>query len=122
MLPRFRGLARIALALLFLAAPLVAPNAAAEAGPLGAEPYRRACAECHNKGKSKRPDGRGAPRLGDARAWESRIAKGPESIYKKLLNEPHGRDVPEDKKSEWRGGLGDAEIRDVLDYMLEQLP
>ena len=84
--------------------------------------YRRTCAECHDKGKSKRSDARGAPRLGDARAWESRVGKGRDALYRRLLAEPHGRDLAEDRRSEWRGRLTDADVGDVLDYMLEQLP
>jgi cytochrome c5 len=117
-----RGVSRIALALAIPGHLALVPTAAASADPRWVARYRQACADCHDKGKSKRPDARGAPRLGDSRAWESRIAKGREAMYKRLLTAPHGREIPESRTSEWRGGLGDAEIGSVLDYMLEQLP
>jgi cytochrome c5 len=110
------------IALALATQPILIKAAVADADARWEQRYRQACAECHDKGKAKRPDARGAPRLGDARAWESRMAKGREAMYKKLLTAPHGREVPESKKQEWRGDLIDTEIGNVLDYMLEQLP
>jgi cytochrome c5 len=113
---------RIAIAIALATQPFLVGQAVSDADSRWEQQYRQTCAECHDKGKAKRPDARGAPRLGDARAWESRIAKGREAMYRKLLTGPHGRENPQPKKQEWRGDLIDNEIGNVLDYMLEQLP
>ncbi len=45
-----------------------------------AETYSKACATCHAIGLA------GAPKLGDAAAWEPRIAKGMETLYDSGIN------------------------------------
>jgi cytochrome c5 len=90
----------------------------------GEASYQRVCSKCHDKGKSKTPAGRGAPRLGDARAWESRIEKGIDSIYQKVISSKHGKaddDQHEDLKN-FRQDLTDQQVRAVIEYMFEQVP
>jgi cytochrome c5 len=85
--------------------------------------YRRVCSKCHDKGKGTTPAGRGAPRLGDARAWESRVAKGIDQIYKKVIGSQHGKaDEPHDDLKNFRADLSDEQVRSVIEYMFEQVP
>ena len=44
------------------------------------ENYKKTCATCHNIGVA------GAPKFGDAAQWESRIAKGMDTLYSNSIN------------------------------------
>ena len=53
-----------------------APAVAAASGPRsGEEIYKKACFVCHTPGVA------GAPKIGDAAAWEPRIAQGMDTLY-----------------------------------------
>ena len=95
--------------------PLAASLAAALALPLahaardGAEVYRETCAICHASGRD------GAPRVGDAKAWASRSAKGLSSLTDSAVAgvrkmPPHGGKLD----------LGDLEIRRAITYMVNE--
>lgn len=62
-----------------MAAALIAGAAAAQAGP-DLEKYNKSCAICHNQGVA------GAPKTGDAAAWDSRTAKGMDALMASVKN------------------------------------
>ena len=89
-----------------------APESGADAAmPVHVTPhiaYEHACADCHETGKD------GAPRTGDAAAWEERSALWEAVLFehaeKGYLNMPaHGLD----------GRLSDDEVAAAAQYMLE---
>lgn len=86
-----------------------AAAAAAATGPRsGQEVYDQFCATCHAAGIS------GAPKFGDAAAWEPRIAKGMDTLWDHTLNgfnamPPKGTCM----------GCSDDELRDAMDYLVE---
>ena len=86
----------------------------------GEEVFRKVCYECHEKG-ARIPAARGSPKLGNQRAWESRIGKGVDGLTTAVLNNPHGKDADDEKKKSWRKDATDAQIRQAIDYMLEQV-
>jgi cytochrome c5 len=74
----------------------------------GAATYKAACAACHDAGVA------GAPKLGDARAWQPRLERGIEALYAVGLNGKPGTAMVA------KGGqaaLSDAEVRAAVDYM-----
>lgn len=87
-------------------------NAAAAAGGAamsGEQVYNKFCFACHAVGVS------GAPKLGDAVAWEPRVAKGVEALYTNSFNginamPPRGTCM----------GCSDDELKATVDYMLSQ--
>lgn len=94
-----------------LAATERAPEQPEEAPTLqsGEVVYERVCAACHAAGVA------GAPITGEAEAWESRLAKGKETLYRNAINglnamPPKGGDP----------SLADEEVQRAVDYMLEQ--
>lgn len=70
--------------------------------------YNTSCAACHAAGVM------GAPKMGDAGAWSSRIAQGKATLYLHAIN-GIGTMPP-------RGGssLNDDQIKAVVDYMVEK--
>ena len=96
-----------------LATAAAAAASAQVAAPLtGAQVYNQTCVACHTP-----PGVLGAPPLGDAAAWEPRIAQG-----RALLNE-HAL-LGFNNTMPAKGGavhLSDDEIIGAVDYMLEQL-
>lgn len=86
-----------------------APDAVAAVD--GEAVYNRLCITCHGAGIA------GAPKLGDAAEWGSRIGQGTEILYDHSINGFTGTKgmMPA------RGGnpaLGDAEVRAAVDYMV----
>ena len=74
--------------------------------------YKRACISCHMTGAA------GAPKLGDASAWESRIAKGADSLVQSAIAGVPGTAMMA------RGACGacsDDDIRAAVDYMIVQV-
>lgn len=69
--------------------------------------YARVCAPCHGSGLA------GAPRLGDANAWEPRLAEGYDRLVTSSLR---GRGAMPPKGG--HAGLTDAEVIAALDYMI----
>jgi cytochrome c5 len=82
---------------------------------LGEQVYRKVCYICHDKGV-RISKSLGAPRIGDAEAWESRKLKGVDSLYEFVVNPPPGAfRMPV-------GALSEAEVRAAILYMLNQIP
>lgn len=74
----------------------------------GEEIYQAKCSTCHASGVA------GAPKLGDAAAWEPRIGKGMATLYANSINgflgmPPKGLCMD----------CSDAELKDAVDYMVE---
>lgn len=65
-------------------AGLGAADAFAEPLHPGEAPYRRICFSCHDPGV-KLLASLGAPRLGDRRAWESRLGAGVDGLYSRIV-------------------------------------
>ena len=77
----------------------------------GEQVYVAVCKACHDSGAV------GSPKIGDGKAWESRLAQGKSALYESALN---GRGM-----MPARGGaneLHDEEIRAGVDYMLTRIP
>lgn len=75
----------------------------------GKEVVDGVCAGCHASGKE------GAPRIGDAKAWEPRARRGLSSLSKSAIEgvrkmPPHGGNP----------GVSDAEIKRAVTYMVNQ--
>jgi len=89
-----------------------AASASAAAAPAAMkspeELFNGACAACHNTGVA------GAPKLGDAAAWEPRYARGMDALFASATN-GKGAMPP-------RGGssYSDDEINSVIGFMLEK--
>ena len=73
-----------------------------------AEMYQAACLACHTTGAA------GAPKIGDAGAWQERLAKGVDTLVTSAIN-GIGAMPP-------RGGsqLDDDQIKAVVDYILAE--
>ena len=89
----------------------VADQAAADATPAavvsGEQVYQSACVACHGAGVA------GAPKLGDAAAWEPRMAQGKEVLYEHALN---GFNTMPAKGG--NASLGDDVVKSAVDYMI----
>ena len=85
-----------------------AVTATTEAGRAGDAVYNKSCVACHSSGVA------GAPKLGDAAAWASRLAQGVEAVYANAIKGIRG--MPP------RGtcmDCSDNEIKATVDYILE---
>jgi len=74
--------------------------------------YKKACISCHMTGAA------GAPKLGDASAWESRIAKGASALVQSAITGVPGTAMMA------RGACGtcsDDDIKAAVDYMIAQV-
>jgi len=81
------------------------PVATAKSGP---QVYNAACIACHGSGIG------GAPTVGDAAAWQTRINQGNDTLYLHAIEGSTGF-MPQ------KGGrldLSDDEVRDAVDYMV----
>lgn len=90
----------------------VIPAATAAAAPSGKGVYDATCAVCHAAGVA------GAPKLGDATAWATRIANGQDPLYEHAINGFQGQAgyMPA------RGGnvnLSDDDVKAAVDYIVE---
>jgi cytochrome c5 len=77
----------------------------------GEEVYNQFCGTCHQAGVA------GAPVLGDADAWQPRIAQGMDTLWDHTLNginamPPKGTCM----------ACTDDDLRAALDYIIEQVP
>ncbi len=86
----------------------------AEAPLSGAQVYNQACFVCHAAGLS------GAPIIGDAAAWEDRVAQDREILIDHVINGYQGEAGFMPAKG-GRVDLSDDEVIAGLDYMLDQL-
>ncbi|WP_461517642.1 c-type cytochrome [Porticoccus sp.] len=85
-----------------------APVAAASGPRSGDEIYNSKCTACHSTGAA------GAPKLGVAADWESRVAQGLETLYANALNGVRGMPA--------KGLCMDCsadEIHAAVDYMVD---
>ena len=73
--------------------------------------YKRACAGCHMTGAA------GAPRVGDASAWESRIAKGSAALVLSAINGVPGTAMMARGTC---GSCSDDDIKAAVEYMIAQ--
>lgn len=90
-------------------APVQATAAAPAAQDVGSRVYASICQACHMTGAA------GAPVVGNAAAWEPRVAQGMDVLYASSL-QGKGAMPP-------KGGnpsLSDAEVRAAVDYMVKQ--
>lgn len=98
-------MSRLAIALIAALFAFAGQVAVAQAGKAV---YDKSCALCHGAGIA------GAPKLGEAPEWSSRIAKGMPALYAAALGgTPRGMPA--------KGGnleLKDAEVRAAVDYMV----
>lgn len=82
-----------------------------DSGPMSPEQvYQNVCATCHKTGVTD------APKLSDNAAWESRIAKGKETLHKHAIDgfkamPPKGGNA----------SLSDKEVKAAVDYMIDQV-
>lgn len=93
------------------AAADVAPAVAS--GP-GEAAYNKICSACHSAGIA------GAPKTGDAAAWEARVAQGKDTLYKHAIEGFQGQAGVMPAK----GGatdLSDDDVKAAVDFMLEAL-
>lgn len=75
--------------------------------------YTSVCTACHGAGVA------GAPKTGDAAAWEARVAQGMDTVYTHAIEGYQG----EAGYMPAKGGnpaLSDDEVKAAVDYMLEQ--
>lgn len=72
------------------------------------EIYQSKCSTCHTSGAA------GAPKLGDAAAWEPRIAKGMDTLHANAINGFLGMPA-----KGLCGDCSDAELEATVDYMVE---
>lgn len=86
------------------------PVAATLSGP---QVYNQACIACHGAGVA------GAPVVGEASVWESRIAKGVEVLYDHSINGFQGEAGYMPPKG-GRTDLSDEEVIAAVDYMIEE--
>ena len=88
-----------------------APVAAAQTGP---QVYNSACNVCHGNGVG------GAPIVGDVAAWTARIAQGADVLYDHAINGFDGDAVTPMLAKGGRMDLTDQEVRDAVDYMINE--
>lgn len=82
----------------------------------GPQVFNEACYLCHAP-----PGVPGAPVVGDAAAWEARVAQGMETLYEHAVVGYQGEAGFMPAKG-GRVDLSDDEVTSAVDYMLEQLP
>jgi len=101
------------------AAPAAAgATATAAAAPAASSPgeaaYNKVCFACHGAGIA------GAPKIGDAAAWEARVAQGKDTLYKHAIEGFQGQAGMMPPK----GGatdLSDDDVKGAVDFMLTKL-
>ncbi len=91
------------------ATPAVAADPVADAGK-GKATYDAVCFACHTPGAA------GAPKLGDAAAWSTRLAKGMDTLYDHSINGFMGEAGLMPPKG-GRPDFADADIKAAVDYM-----
>ena len=75
----------------------------------GEQVYKKSCVTCHGTGVA------GSPKVGDAAAWSSRIAKGADALYNSAINGVPGTAMMA------RGTCGactDEELKAAVDFMV----
>ena len=77
-------------------------------GKSAEEIYNSSCMACHTTGAA------GAPKLGDAGAWDERLRKGIEEVYANAINGINGMPPKGTCMS-----CSDDEIKETVDYIVE---
>lgn len=90
------------------ATPATKPAAATDAGK-GASVYQASCSACHAAGVA------GAPKVGDAAAWSTRVRAGASALYASAIK---GKGAMPAKGG--NAALADADVRAAVDFMLAQ--
>ncbi len=80
----------------------------AGSGKSAEEIYNTSCMACHTTGAA------GAPKIGDAAAWEERLGKGIEEVYANAINGINGMPPKGTCMS-----CSDDEIKATVDYIVE---
>ena len=96
------------LPLLVIAAALALP-AAAQPERTGEQVVQHQCILCHGPGVG------GAPKIGDAKAWDKRARSGIDPLVRSALNGRNG--MP---PNGGLAGITEAELRAAIRYMLEK--
>ena len=78
----------------------------------GEQVYKKSCANCHGTGIAN------APKLGDAVAWEPRIAKGNEALYNSAKKGIPGTAMMAKGTC---GACSDAELEAAVDFMVSSV-
>lgn len=86
-------------------------NAAEE--DTGKAVFDSSCAACHATGVA------GAPKIGDAAAWEDRIAKGMDTLYEHAIEGFQGKAGYMPPKG-GNASLSDAQVKAAVDYMVSE--
>lgn len=97
------------------AAPVATPQPVAEVRT-GPQVYNLACIACHAP-----PGIGGAPVIGDAAAWNDRVAQGMDVLIDHAINGFQGETGVMPARA-GRPDLSDEEIIASIEYMLDQLP
>lgn len=79
----------------------------------GPEVYDQACMACHTTGAG------GAPKIGDAAAWQPRIAQGQETLVQHAINGYQGEKGYMPPKG-GRADLTDDEVAAAVEHMVSQ--
>jgi cytochrome c5 len=114
---RLQPLARVAVAGQDNSALVIEPTNAAGSGAGPAAPttgealYQQSCQACHGAGIA------GAPKMGDAAAWQPRVAKGKTILYDHAINGFTGSAGIMPAKG-GRTDVSDDLVRQAVDYML----
>ena len=80
----------------------------------GPQVYNAACIACHGSGIG------GAPTVGDAAAWQARIAQGNDTLYLHAIEGYTGSTGFMPPKG-GRMDLSDDEVRGAVDYMISEV-
>ena len=96
-----------------VAEPVAEPEPVA-AGMTGPQVYNSACLACHATGAG------GAPVVGDAAQWVDRLAQGADVLYDHAINGFDGDAMTPMLPKGGRMDLSDQEVRDAVDYMIEE--
>jgi cytochrome c5 len=88
-------------------------TAATEATVDGQKVYQASCIACHGAGIA------GAPMVGNAAAWASRIEAGADSLYSNAINGFQGSSGMMPGKG-GNASLSDDEVKAAVDYMVTQ--
>ena len=80
----------------------------------GPQVYNQVCSSCHSTGLA------GAPKTGDAAAWDARVAAGMDSVNGNAINGFQG-DFGFMPPKGGRTDLSDEEIIAAVEYMIDQL-
>jgi cytochrome c5 len=88
------------------------PPAAAAETPSGESVYSSSCVACHGAGVA------GAPKIGDAGAWQARIGQGKDTLYEHAINGFQGQAGFMPAKG-GNASLSDDAVKAAVDHMVQ---